>query len=49
MEQSNPKITNNRILQRKMGTYALIFLCPHERIIDTGKLGKMSVRIGKDE
>ena len=46
MEQSNPKITNNRILQRKMGTYALILHCGHERIIDTGKLGKMSVRKG---
>ena len=40
MEQSNPKITNNRLLQRNVGTYALILHCRHERIIDTGKLGK---------
>jgi hypothetical protein len=46
MEQSNPKITNNYMLQRKMGTYALILHCRHEQIIDTGRLGKMSV--GKD-
>ena len=40
------EITNNRILQRKVGTYALILYCGHERIIDTGKLGTMSVRKG---
>jgi Uri superfamily endonuclease len=46
LEQSNPKITNNRLLHRKVGTYTLILHCRHERSIDTGKLGKMSVRKG---
>lgn len=46
MEQSNSKITNNCVLQQKMGTYALILHCRHDQIIDTGKLGKMSVGKG---
>jgi len=46
MKQSNPKITNNGLLHRKVGTYALILRCRHERSINTGKLGEMSVRKG---
>ena len=46
MRQSNPKITNNGLLYRKVGTYALILRCRHERSIDIGKLGKMSMHKG---
>ena len=46
MNQRNPQIINNFLLDGKVGTYALMLDSAHEQSIEIGKLGKMSVRKG---
>jgi Uri superfamily endonuclease len=46
LNQNHQNATNNRLLNPKAGTYALILHCLNQRSIDTGKLGKLNVTKG---
>jgi Uri superfamily endonuclease len=46
MGQIHRKTADNHFLSRNGGTYALILHCRHHQIINTGRLGKMSVEKG---